>query len=68
MLIFVAFLALIPPKIIGLVIDGVTDNTLTSEQLTRWLIILVIAGIIMYVARYFWRVMIFGSAVYLART
>lgn len=68
MLVFVSLLALLPPKIIGNVVDSIIDNTLTKSQLIEWLLILLGAGILMYVARYFWRVMIFGSAVYLAKT
>lgn len=66
-LMIVAVLQLAPPKIIGYIVDAVTNDTLTSEMLTRWMTILIVAGILMYVLRYIWRVMIFGSSVYLAR-
>ncbi|MCM3637636.1 ABC transporter transmembrane domain-containing protein [Sporosarcina luteola] len=67
-LVFVSLLQLLPPKIIGLIVDDITEATLTASELTKWLIILAIAGILMYVSRYYWRVMIFGSAVLLSRT
>lgn len=67
-LVFVSLLNLLPPKIIGLIVDDITDATLTASELTKWLIILAIAGILMYLSRYYWRVMIFGSAVLLSRT
>ncbi|MFD1204334.1 ABC transporter ATP-binding protein [Sporosarcina contaminans] len=67
-LVFVSLLQLLPPKIIGLIVDHITDGTLTAATLTKWLAILIAAGILMYVSRYYWRVMIFGSAVLLSRT
>ena len=68
MLALIAVLQLLPPRIIGSTVDAILTDTLTKEVLFRWLFILVVAGIFMYVARYFWRLMIFGSAVYLGRT
>lgn len=67
MLMFVAFLQLIPPKIIGYVVDEISAGTLTISTLTKWLAILAAAAIGMYILRYYWRIMIFGSAIYLAR-
>lgn len=67
-LIFVSLLQLLPPKIIGLIVDGVTEGTLTSNLLFKWLIILAVAAVMMYIARYYWRIMIFGSSVLLSRT
>lgn len=67
-LIFVAFLQVLPPKIIGYIVDDITAGSLTSEQLTKWLVILAVAGVLMYVFRNVWRVMIYGSSIVLART
>ena len=61
MLVFVSLLQLLPPKIIGIIVDDITLGELTAAGLTKWLIILAVAGIVMYIARYYWRVMIFGS-------
>lgn len=66
-LLFVALLQLIPPKVIGVIADHINDGTLTKGVLLEWMVILVAAGIGMYVLRYFWRIMIFGSAVKLSR-
>ncbi|CAM3043056.1 ABC transporter transmembrane domain-containing protein [Filibacter tadaridae] len=68
MLVIVSLLQLLPPKIIGLIVDNITVGSLTATALTKWLIILGLAGIIMYIARFYWRIMIFGSAVLLSRT
>lgn len=67
-LIFVSLLQLLPPKIIGYIVDDITEGTLVASKLTNWLIILAVAGVLMYASRYYWRVMIFGSAVLLSRT
>ena len=67
LLIVVAMLELVPPKIIGIIVDAIKEGTLTGSQLLKWMIILTVTGISMYVIRYFWRVMIFGSAYKLAR-
>ncbi len=67
-LVLVSILQLFPPKIIGLIVDAITEGTLTSSELIKWLVILALAGIFMYIARYYWRVMIFGSSVLLSRT
>ncbi|MCG3088726.1 ABC transporter ATP-binding protein [Sporosarcina cyprini] len=67
-LVFVSLLQLLPPKIIGFIVDDITKGTLSSSELIKWLIILAAAGVLMYISRYYWRVMIFGSAVLLSRT
>ncbi|TQR17958.1 ABC transporter transmembrane domain-containing protein [Psychrobacillus soli] len=67
MLMIVAFLQLLPPKIIGYVVDEISEGTLTVRILTTWLAILAAAAVGMYILRYYWRIMIFGSAIFLAR-
>jgi ATP-binding cassette, subfamily B, multidrug efflux pump len=66
-LLFVAFLQLIPPKIIGIVVDHIREGSITKEILLKNISYIVIAGLSMYVLRYYWRIMIFGSAVKLSR-
>ncbi|QFF99109.1 ATP-binding cassette domain-containing protein [Psychrobacillus glaciei] len=67
MLMFVAFLQLLPPKIIGLIVDEISEGTLGKAFLVKWLGILALAAIGMYILRYYWRIMIFGSSIFLAR-
>ena len=66
-LMVVAVLQLIPPRIIGIVIDEIAMNVITTESLTRWLGILLITAIGQYVLRYLWRVNIWGNAARLER-
>jgi len=67
MLFGVALLELVAPKVLGIVVDEINNGTLTSEKLLKWVILLVIVGITMYILRYLWRIMIFGSSLKLAR-
>jgi ATP-binding cassette, subfamily B, multidrug efflux pump len=66
-LLFVAFLQLIPPKIVGIVVDSVKNNNLTGDQLLQWMMILMGSALSMYGLRFVWRIMIFGSATKLSR-
>lgn len=66
-LLFVALLQLVPPKIIGIVVDHIRNGSITKEILLKNISFVVIAGLSMYVLRYYWRIMIFGSAVKLSR-
>ncbi|GAB6710579.1 ABC transporter transmembrane domain-containing protein [Streptococcus uberis] len=63
----VALLNLIPPKIMGSVIDGITSGHLTKDDLLIQLFWLLLASIAMYVLRYIWRVCIFGTSYSLGR-
>lgn len=61
-LIIVALLQLIPPRIIGIVVDEIDTNTITQESLTFWLLILASTAVFQYILRYIWRVRIWGNA------
>lgn len=67
-LVLVALMELIPPQIIGRVIDHITESTLTMNTLSILLVILILAGLLTYIFRYFWRVFIFGAAFRLGKT
>lgn len=66
-LIVVAFLQLVPPKIIGAVADHIKGGTVTTGLLFEWGMILAVVALTMYVLRYYWRIMIFGSSVKLSK-
>lgn len=63
----VALLNLIPPKIMGQVIDGITSGNLSKGQLLGQLLWLVLAAVAMYILRYIWRICIFGTSYRLGR-
>jgi ATP-binding cassette, subfamily B, multidrug efflux pump len=67
LLLFVALLQLVPPKVIGIIVDEITNGSLTAGVLGKWIFLLAASGLAMYTLRYYWRIMIFGSAVKLSR-
>lgn len=67
LLLFVAMLQLVPPKIVGVVVDSISNDTLTARTLLMWIGILAVVALMMYILRYYWRIMIFGSAVKLSK-
>lgn len=67
MLGLVAVLNLIPPKVIGFVIDEIGNGSLTPGSLAKWVGIIIIVAILIYILRYYWRRMIFGSSTFLAK-
>lgn len=67
MLGLVAILNLIPPKVIGFVIDEIGNGSLTPGSLAKWVEIIIIVAILIYILRYYWRRMIFGSSTFLAK-
>ncbi|EUJ27848.1 ABC transporter ATP-binding protein [Listeria grayi FSL F6-1183] len=67
-LFMISLLQLIPPQIIGITIDAITQQVITSKKLFNWMLILVVTGIFTYLGRYVWRNMIFGSDNRLQRT
>ena len=67
LLLFVSVLQLVPPYVIGVVVDLINEEAVTGKALFGWIGLLVIAAILAYVFRYLWRIKIYGSAVKLAR-
>lgn len=63
----VAVLQLIPPRIIGVVIDEIATDRITTNSLIRWLVLLVLTALAQYGLRYVWRVRIWGNAARLER-
>ena len=58
---------LIPPRVIGNVVDNIASRELTNKYLFINLVYLVLAALIMHGLRYVWRVYIFGAAYNLGR-
>ncbi|GGJ56907.1 ABC-type multidrug transport system fused ATPase/permease subunit [Anoxybacillus voinovskiensis] len=67
LLMIVALLELVPPKVIGLMVDRIKNGNVTIGVLGTWLVVLLVVAILLYVLRYFWRVCIFGAAAKLSR-
>jgi ATP-binding cassette subfamily B multidrug efflux pump len=66
LLIIIAILQLIPPKVVGYVVDGVTEQHYTSARVLMWIGTLVLTAVVVYLLRYVWRVLLFGASYQLA--
>lgn len=66
LLAIIAVLQLIPPKVVGIVVDGVTKEHYTTEKVWMWIGVLVLIAIMVYLLRYVWRVLLFGASYQLA--
>ncbi|EOI3567716.1 SmdA family multidrug ABC transporter permease/ATP-binding protein [Cronobacter dublinensis] len=66
LLILIAILQLVPPKVVGYVVDGVTQGHYTTRQVLLWIGLLVAIAIVVYLLRYVWRVLLFGASYQLA--
>ncbi|MFB9768612.1 ABC transporter ATP-binding protein [Lactiplantibacillus modestisalitolerans] len=67
-LVFTAIIGIIPPRVIGNVVDGINQHRLTARSLAIYLGILVAAAVGQYLSRYLWRNAIWGGAAGLERT
>ncbi|MCC8364844.1 SmdA family multidrug ABC transporter permease/ATP-binding protein [Xenorhabdus sp. PB61.4] len=65
-LVMVAILQLIPPRLVGIIVDGVSTKTMSSNQLLMWIGIMLVIAITIYGLRYVWRVWLFGASYRLA--
>ncbi|MFS9256113.1 ABC transporter transmembrane domain-containing protein [Streptococcus infantis] len=61
-LVLVSVLNLIPPMVMGRVIDAITSGRLTQDELLLHLFYLLLAAFGMYYLRYVWRMYILGSS------
>lgn len=61
-LLIVDGLQLIPPRIIGIVTDGLTDGTITTNYILAYAGIVVLVAAFIAVLRYVWRMLVMGAA------
>ncbi|HEH9410670.1 TPA: ATP-binding cassette domain-containing protein [Aeromonas salmonicida] len=66
LLMMVALLTVIPPKVVGWVVDGIAKGSLDNDTLMGYLAWLFVLGLLIYLLRYVWRVMLFGASYRLA--
>lgn len=66
LLIVIAILQLIPPKLVGFIVDGVTEHRVSNHKIMMWLGIMVLIAVMVYLLRYVWRVLLFGASYRLA--
>ncbi|MGR5445008.1 ABC transporter transmembrane domain-containing protein [Vibrio jasicida] len=58
----ISALQLIPPKAVGIIVDGVVDNTLETRTLVMWLLGLIVLFLAIYACRILWRIWLFGAS------
>ena len=58
----VALVQLVPPKVIGIIIDEIADKNLSIKIISWWILLLILAALLQYLFRYIWRTNIWGSA------
>ncbi|ELA9325406.1 ABC transporter transmembrane domain-containing protein [Vibrio parahaemolyticus] len=58
----ISTLQLVPPKAVGVIVDGVVDNTLETNTLIMWLLGLIVLLFTIYGCRILWRIWLFGAS------
>ncbi|WP_075180484.1 SmdA family multidrug ABC transporter permease/ATP-binding protein [Pantoea sp. 1.19] len=66
LLIIIAILQLLPPKVVGILVDGVTRQQLSARQILLWVGLMLLTAVVVYLLRYVWRILLFGASYQLA--
>ncbi|MEC5318008.1 SmdA family multidrug ABC transporter permease/ATP-binding protein [Brenneria populi subsp. brevivirga] len=66
LLIVIAILQLLPPKLVGVVVDGVTQHNMTTAKVMQWVGLMLLTAVMVYLLRCVWRVLLFGASYQLA--
>lgn len=65
-LIVIAILQLVPPRIVGVVVDGISKDAMPRSQLINYVLLMLFIALIVYGLRYVWRLWLFGASYKLA--
>ncbi|MBA2815365.1 SmdA family multidrug ABC transporter permease/ATP-binding protein [Candidatus Pantoea persica] len=66
LLIVIAVLQLLPPHVVGIVVDGVTHRNMRAGTILIWIGLMLVTAVAIYLLRYVWRVLLFGASYQLA--
>ncbi|PRD17210.1 SmdA family multidrug ABC transporter permease/ATP-binding protein [Pantoea coffeiphila] len=66
LLIVIALLQLLPPHIVGTIVDGVSQQQMSHQSLLVWVGVMLLTAVVVYLLRYVWRVLLFGASYQLA--
>lgn len=66
LLILIAVLQLLPPHVVGKIVDGVSRDGMSNSQLMMWVGVMLATAVVVYLLRYVWRVLLFGASYQLA--
>ncbi|HET7657119.1 MAG TPA: ABC transporter transmembrane domain-containing protein, partial [Bacillales bacterium] len=67
LLIISGIFTLFPPYVVGVIVDGIETGMLTQEELLKWIVWVLLAGVFIYIFDFVWQLMIFGSAFQLGK-
>ncbi|MEY0433704.1 SmdA family multidrug ABC transporter permease/ATP-binding protein [Providencia huaxiensis] len=65
-LIIIAILQLVPPRIVGVVVDGISKGAMPTTQLITYVSVMLLIALVVYGLRYVWRLWLFGASYKLA--
>lgn len=66
LLIIIAILQLLPPHLVGVIVDGVTRRSMSGSTIMMWIGVMLATAVATYLLRYVWRVLLFGASYQLA--
>ncbi|WP_027416428.1 ABC transporter transmembrane domain-containing protein [Aneurinibacillus terranovensis] len=66
-LMIVSLIDLLPPYIVGKVVDGIKERSLTPGGLFTWVGLILAGALLAYGLRYVWRIFIFGASLRLGK-
>ncbi|ETS33116.1 multidrug ABC transporter permease/ATP-binding protein [Photorhabdus temperata] len=66
LLIIISILLLVPPYLVGVIVDGIRAGSMPSHQLMVWIGVMLVIALIVYILRYIWRLWLFGASYRLA--
>jgi len=66
LLIIIAILQLLPPKIVGILIDLIIKKNMYGLEILPWISTILLVATIVYMLRYLWRILLFGASYQLA--
>lgn len=66
LLIIIAILQLLPPKLVGVIVDGVTRDVMPAATVMKWSGVMLLIAVMVYLFRYVWRIFLFGASYQLA--
>ncbi|UBX47648.1 SmdA family multidrug ABC transporter permease/ATP-binding protein [Providencia alcalifaciens] len=65
-LVVIAILQIIPPRFVGVIVDGISKGSMTNQQLVTYVLSMLGIALTVYGLRYVWRLWLFGASYKLA--
>ncbi|WP_367680394.1 ABC transporter transmembrane domain-containing protein [Candidatus Fukatsuia anoeciicola] len=66
LLIMVAILQLLPPKLVSIIVDGIISQQMSKNMFLVWISVILIIALILYFLCYLWRILLFSASYKLA--